>query len=251
LRNSIRAAGGDLEQFTETELRSMALGNRVYNRNYSPEGALKPANISQETYQGQFSRYDGPSKTDSAWHKRFDRSFDLKNPPDWIHGDMRRFYFNVQPDNAAELADFMAKRLNDANLKFSFKMPSQLSEFKYPDAAVLYVPTGSYAEVKKIVEEFARSHPAALADGVPALTKPLGKGIAAADEPLQNNLPYTPGEIHSHGTQRSYVVGEAIANAPANATAAEVNQLVRDRLRFYGLDPDRPWLKQNAKVDDL
>ena len=45
--------------------------------------------------------------------------------------------------------------------------------------------------------------------------------------------------------------GEAILDAPANATKEQVRQLVRERLQKYGFDPDRPWLKQKAIRDDL
>ena len=55
----------------------------------------------------------------------------------------------------------------------------------------------------------------------------------------------------SHGESRSDIIAEAILDAPANATKAQIQQLVREKLKKYGFDPDRPWLKQGAKVDDL
>jgi len=89
-----------------------------------------------------------------------------------------------------------------------------------------------------------------LAEGSPAFTKPIGKGISAAHEPIQESLPVRVGKV-SHGESRSDIIAEAILKAPPNATKAQVQQLVRDRLKYYKFDPDRPWLKQGAKVDDL
>src|SRR5262249_734697 len=115
----------------------------------------------------------------------------------------------------------------------------------------LYVPKGQYAETKALVREFALKHPETMAEGSPAFTKSIDKGIAVAEEPLQRDLPPTPGGGHSFGSARSDIAAEAILQAPANATKEEIKEAVRQRLREAGFNPDKPWLSQNAGTDDL
>jgi hypothetical protein len=130
-------------------------------------------------------------------------------------------------------------------------MPKDLDNFDRPDSGVLYVMKGDYAAVKKIVMEFAEQHPAAFAEGIPALTKVIHRGIGVAEEPLQKGLPKTRGGKHSFGTSRSDIIAEAILSAPPDATAREIMALVRKSMEKYGLDADRPWLGRSTHVDDL
>src|SRR5215472_17342743 len=124
-------------------------------------------------------------------------------------------------------------------------MPEKLADFNRSDSGVLYVEQGEYARVKEIVQRFAKEHPDAFAEGSPAFTKPIAKGISVADEPVQSGLPPTPGGTHSFGGVRSDIAADAILHAPAGATKEEIRALVRQRLKDYGFDPDKPWLRQN------
>jgi hypothetical protein len=230
----------------------MVLGDKIYFEHYNPTGVVKKAKITQQEYQSQFAKYDGPTKNNDAWHIRANkpRPGETEIAQDWLDGDVRRFYFNVQPDKAVELADYLAEQLNQQGIQFQFKIPQKLENFSRSDAGVLLVEPGNYQAVKKVVMNYAQKHPEAFAEGSPAFTKPLSKGISAAHEPIQESLPARVGKV-SHGESRSDIIAEAILDAPANATQDQVRQLVRERLQKYGFDPDRPWLKQRAKVDDL
>jgi predicted negative regulator of RcsB-dependent stress response len=260
-RTALERAG--MRDVSDEELHRMVIGDKLYDGHYNPAGAPKPATISQDTYQRQLGNYNGPvlSGPDNFWHVRANLPREGEMSPNlaWTDGDVRRFYFNVQPDKAANLADHLSRELNRLDIQFQFKVPNQLSNFTRADAGVLYVEKSAYPAVKKVVEDFARNHPEALLEGSPAFTKPLGRGISAAEEPIQSEaaaaagvreLPATPGR-HSFGSSRSDIIAEVLMEAPANATKAEIKQLVRQRLSHYGFDPDRPWLKQGTTVDDL
>jgi hypothetical protein len=256
-RQAFTEVGQDPSRYTDDEIRAMVVGDKIYSRNYNPVGEPKPARTSQADFDTQLRRYDGPAQNDGYWHRRYNKPgpgevpATLEQPAWWTDGDVRRFYFNVKPDRAAELADFLADKLNDGSVKFQFKMPQQIGKFNRADSGILYVQKGDYAATKKMVMEFAKKHPDAFVDGSPAFTKSIGKGISVADEPIQGNLPPTPSGAHSFGSSRSDIAAEAILRAPANASKEEIKQLVQERMRHYGFNPDKPWLKQNATVDDL
>ena len=79
----------------------------------------------------------------------------------------------------------------------------------------------------------------------------MGKGISVAEEPLQEGLPVVAHGGHSFGTARANLIAEAINQAPANASPAQVKVLVRAKLQNAGFDPDRPWLAQGSRIDRL
>jgi hypothetical protein len=250
-RSQFRRHGQDPSQYTEDQLRTMVAGDRIYKQQYNPVGEPKPYSIKQSDYERELSQYNGVKLKDGHWNRRFNEVAPGDPRTLGPTGDVRRFYFNVQPDRAAELADYVTTELNARKIEFEYKMPEKLADFNRSDSGVLYVEQGEYARVKEIVQRFAKEHPDAFAEGSPAFTKPIAKGISVADEPVQSGLPPTPGGTHSFGGVRSDIAADAILHAPAGATKEEIRALVRQRLKDYGFDPDKPWLRQNATVDDL
>jgi hypothetical protein len=253
-REALRKSYVNPNRYSEDDLRRMVLGDRIYAEQYNPVGEPKPSKITQSDYERQLSRYE-PSGDDPSWNRRVNRPQPREVPnvfnPEWAHGaEVRRFYFNVKPDRAAELADYLSNQLNARDMKFLYKMPNKIGKFNRSDSGVLYVQKADYQTVKEVVQRYAKAHPDAFAEGSPAFTKPIAKGVSAADEPVQEGLPPTHGG-HSFGSARSDIIAEAILQAPAGATKEELRALVRQRLREYGFDPDKPWLKQGATVDDL
>jgi hypothetical protein len=246
-----RAVEEVLQKYAPEDLRRMSpqeLGNRIYKEVYNPSEAVKPAKISQADYTKGLQRYmeetpGGLGISDGYWHRRYG----VAGEPT---ADIQRFYFNVKPDAATGLADDVARELNQRGIKFQYKMPDDLGQFNRSDAAVLYVEQGDLAVVKQVVEDWAKKRPQAFDAGSPAFTKPIGNGIAVAEEPIQVGLPVRH-RGHSFGTSRADVIAEAIQMSPPNATMAQIKELVRERFRHYGIDPDRPWLRQNRIGDHL
>lgn len=232
-----KAVGELLEHRSLAELQKLShrqLADDIYRKIYNPSGTPKPATISQEAYAARIKEYP-QSISDGYWHRRFGEAGNVEGEA------IQRFYFNVRPDHAPELAEVLTKELNAAGIKFQYKMPEKLSKFDRSDAAVLYVEKGQAEAVQKIITQHAKANRAHFAEGSPAFTEVVEKGIARADEPLQLRQP--PGELqHSFGTSRSSIIAEAVKKAPPNATPAEVQALVRQNFQKYGIDPDKPWL---------
>jgi hypothetical protein len=74
-------------------------------------------------------------------------------------------------------------------MQFEFKMPMNIADFTRPDAGVLYLQTSNYQSARGLVESYARKHPKAFVEGYPAFTKPIAKGVAVAEQPIQAGLP--------------------------------------------------------------
>jgi HopA1 effector protein family len=255
-------------QFSRDDVRRMVLGNEIYKKAYHGGSLKKTGRITKEEYAEKMASvkgreispgfWDSPDgktqiREDGAWQHRLSKVGDQigLDPAKVQSGqDVRRFYFNVQPDKAGELADYITSELQKKNLKYQFKMGQELKGLNRPDAEVLYVDKADYKAVKDIVMKYAQEHPEAFADGTPAWTKSLGKGVAVAEEPLQAGLPANRGGKHSFGSARSDIIAEAILKAPPNATKDQILALVRERMEHYKLNLDRPWLS-GPGPDDL
>jgi hypothetical protein len=257
------------KEFSEQDVQRIVLGKHIYNEAYHGQIEYKPAHITQGEYEedlalskgrqtgvNRWESTDGKSRIfeDDYWRHRasnIDGKVGLDASKVESGADVRRFYFNIRPDKAAEFADQLAKGLNAEKVKWQFKMPKELEEFDRPDSGVLYVDKADYQAAKKIVMDYAEQHPEAFAEGTPSFTKHLSSGIGVAEEPLQQGLPKTRKGKHSFGSSRSDIIADAIVKAPPEATRKEIMALVRERLKECGLDPDRPWLSRADGVDDL
>jgi hypothetical protein len=113
----------------------------------------------------------------------------------------------------------------------------------------VYTQGKDFKAVRDVIAKYRDTHPAAIAEGSPAFTKPMGKGISVAEEPLQEGLPLVYHGGHSFGTARANVIAEAINQAPANASPGQVKAYVNAKMQQAGFDVDRPWLSQGSKVD--
>jgi hypothetical protein len=291
LRETLRESMNS--QYSQEEIQELALTRRIYKEGYHGTVADKAATISQESYDQALAASKGrpigadnlaPGEEPTYWHSPDGRSV-VTEDSYWHHrssmngldghSDIRRLYFNVKPDYATDLANELTKQLNAAQVDWQYKMPKDLAEFDRPDSAVLYVGKQDYQKVKRIVMDYAQKHPEAFADGTPALTKTISRGIGVAEEPKQpppvaqtqpgaegpaqpaatssqpEPLPKSPGGRYSFGSSRSRIIADAIMRAPDNATKEEILAIVRQRMQAYGLDPDRPWLSRAGEVDDL
>jgi len=260
------------KEFQEQGIQRIVLSKLVYKKGYHGKLQPKPASISRRKYAQDLSaakgprigtnRWDSPDGNtrileDGSWHHRFSKNgggvgFDSKQLKSGE--DLRRFYFNVKPDNAADLTNYLNSRLNapaadGGRIRWQYKVAKNLKGFDRPDPAVLYIDKADYSAAKEIVMEYARTHPQAFAPETPAFTKELAPGIAVAEEPIQKNMPKTLGGKHSFGGSRSEIVADAILKAPPGATKDEITALVRERMKEYHLDPDRPWLADPSGPD--
>jgi hypothetical protein len=232
-----------VHQMPRQAIERRVLSDRIYFDHYHGETAVKPRTITQERFAEDLKGYTGPHGSANGWHVRIGSAGEPV-------GDVKRFYLNVTPDQAPALTNYVTSQLNAHGVRFNFKVIENLESFNRADAAMLYVQGADYQAVRQFVMDYARARPEAFVQGAPALTKPIGRGIAVAEEPAQMGLPFRPGN-HSFGHAASDVMAEAIMRAPAGATKEEVKALAREHLKAHGFDPDRPWLRQGTKVDNL
>jgi hypothetical protein len=173
----------------------------------------------------------------------------------WVNADQAhpvdRFYVNVKADHAPESADYVSGELNKKEINFQLEVASEIDGYARADSGLAYTQRKDFEAVRDVITTYRDLHPEAIAEGSPAFTKPMGRGISAAEEPLQEGLPIVYHGAHSFGTARANVIAEAINRAPAHASVEQVKVLARARLQSGGFDPDRPWLSQGSRVDRL
>lgn len=253
LRNS-KQDPGLADQISDTQYRRMAMAEDVYGHYNQPSVGKPQPKISQAQLDAQLKKYDGPMESPDGWHVRMNKSPPGTTPDNsWVKADaahpVDRFYVNVKGDHAAEFADHVAGELNKKGIKFQLKVASEVDGYARADSALVYTQGKDFEAVRDVLSKYRDTHPAAIAEGSPAFTKPMGKGIAVAEEPLQEGLPLVYHGGHSFGTARANVIAEAINQAPANASPGQVKAYVHSKLQQAGFDVDRPWLSQGSKVD--
>jgi len=261
-------------EYSPQDIQRMALKERIYNNVYHGEFPEKVSNVNdamQAGYERKLEAAKGPQLADKngnlekdAWETSDGKGV-VQEDGYWQHraggvgldreavrtGEgIRRFYFNLKPENAGEFADYLTSKLNAKGVGWQYKMPRELANFDRPDAGVLYVEKANYQSVKKIVMDYAKEHPEAFADGTPAFTKAVGNGIGVAEEPLQAGLPKNPNGKYSYGELRSEIIADETLKAKPGATSAEIQAAVRKRMESMGLDADKPWLQRRGP-DDL
>jgi hypothetical protein len=244
------------DQISEDQYRRMAMADDVY-RHYNQPTAGKPQpKISQAQLTDRLKGYDGPTLSSDGWHVRMNKSpAGTTADHSWVNADrahpVDRFYVNVKADHAPEFADYVSGELNKKGIKFQLKVPSEVDGYARADSGLVYTQGKDFEAVRDVISKYRDLHPEAIAEGSPAFTKPMGKGISVAEEPLQEGLPVVYHGGHSFGTARANLIAEAINQAPANASAEQVKVFVRAKLQTAGFDPDRPWLAQGSKIDRL
>ncbi len=258
-KKELRSNGHDpaiADQISEDQYRRMAMAEDVY-RHYNQPAAGKPQpRISQAQLTDQLKGYDGPTQSSGGWHVRMNKSpAGTTADHSWVNADrahpVDRFYVNVKADHAPEFADYVSGELNKKGIKFQLKVASEVDGYARADSGLVYTQGKDFEAVRDVISKYRDLHPEAVAEGSPAFTKPMGKGISVAEEPLQEGLPVVYHGGHSFGTARANVIAEAINQAPANASAEQVKVFVRAKLQNAGFDPDRPWLSQGSRTDRL
>jgi hypothetical protein len=232
-------AGGKLSEWQRLD--ATTLRQRIHDRLFAGGNAARPPRITQEELTAALTRYPSYSALGS-WHLRTGERGQPRN--------QRRIYFDVLPDGAPVLADYLAQELNARHLRFSLKVLAELSQFPRPASAVLYIDREDYAAARSIALAFAGAHPEALEERALLFAKPIAPGIAAADEPVP---PFPPGDSSTptFAEVRAYVVAEVVRAASPYAGARTLAESLRERLRHWDIDPARPWLRKLSEPDDL
>lgn len=153
---------------------------------------------------------------------------------------LSRFYFNLAVSSVPELLAWISTDLNRYRIPYRFKCLLDPALYERRDPAVLYLG-------KRFVPAFLRLAAARrkilrdqVRDGVPMFTKPLLRGVGAADE---------PGGGLSFGQSRSRMVAEGLVAAwlRGEERAAERLQSIAARFVASGISMGTPWLSESAR----
>jgi hypothetical protein len=154
--------------------------------------------------------------------------------PEYESGSVVRIYWNIQAEGAPRLMEALTREFNRFQVPFRFKCLNNASDFPRRDAAVLYIERRHYPIAALLVESIHGEVLPWLNASTPLFTKPLGHGLALAED---------PGE--SFGKHRCNILAEAMA---ASSGKVVEDRLAEVRLHFErrGLSLDAPWLNANS-----
>jgi hypothetical protein len=151
-----------------------------------------------------------------------------------------RIYWHVEPGGAPNLVRSITERLNAADVPFELKVLDRPAAYDRFDTAVLYLarPDASAGRVLRTVARDVRTH---MRDGIPAMTKRLLAGIAAAHD---------PGDGVSFGLHRCSLLAEGIVRAHGmrrrtlDGRMAAVGEVFAER----GFDLRRPYRSSGSGI---
>jgi hypothetical protein len=152
-----------------------------------------------------------------------------------------RLYWHVSPPGVVSLVRSLTSRLNGAGVAFKLKVLDRPSGYERCDPAVLYIPADStVAAARQPIRDSLHDVGDELRAGVPAMTKRLRPGLAAAHD---------PGDGSSFGLHRCGLLAEGIVRAhEQRARTIEERMVVTARVfRDAGLDLSRPYLGANSR----
>jgi hypothetical protein len=150
------------------------------------------------------------------------------------HDDPRRvvrLFWNLTPEAAAPFVAAATGGLNGAGIAFKLKVLDHPSAFDRCDAGVVYLHDGDLDAALTILMDVHERLAERLKPAVPALTKPLARGLGFACD---------PGRDESFGEHRCRLVAEGIVRAYETGDESPLDA-ARARLTEGGVDPERPW----------
>jgi hypothetical protein len=148
-----------------------------------------------------------------------------------------RIYWNIEAAGAAPLLAGVTREFNRFGVSFRFKCGQRAEIYERRDAAILYIHRRYYPIAAQLVERLYVAAAPWMREGVPLFTRPLGRGLALAED---------PGE--SFGKSRCAILSETMAATRGLAPADRLEDL-RRRFAARGLSLDAPWL--NAGSTDV
>jgi len=161
---------------------------------------------------------------------------------DYDFAAISRLYFNVPAQNAPWLLRTLGALLNRHQVPYRMKCSVDPAHFGRTDGFVLYVARRFVPVILRLIAPLAGEIERHLQPGTPLFSKPLLRGMGAADD---------PGTGESFGQSRCRLVAAGAIDA-WRAGAAEVDarrEAVASRFRRAGLSLDAPHL--SAGTTDL
>ena len=155
-------------------------------------------------------------------------------------GERVGLYWNIAAAGAVTLVARLTYAFNGAGVAFELELPDNPARYARRDSALLTVARADFAAAVKLARPLLRTLGPHLADGSPALTKPLARGLAVAEQPRDGSR---------FGAARCRLIAEALmiaAEHAAGAGAAERLAVVADHFSGAGLSLAAPYLEPGS-----
>ncbi len=171
-----------------------------------------------------------PGFSPGFYTARGDRGFSAEGPR-----LLDRVYLDLRPEGAVPFVREATRRLNRARLTFVAKVVDDPGGFDRRDSAVLAFERRDRTRALAVVEDLRAALATHLDEGAPAMTLPLGPGVAFAE---------AAGGGESFGANRCRLLAEAVVAAAERGlhTTEERVELVRQRFSEAGTTLDAPYL---------
>ncbi|MBY5856125.1 hypothetical protein GR239_24905 [Rhizobium leguminosarum] len=158
-------------------------------------------------------------------------------------GPKLRFYWNLDPGLAVRFVSEATSRLNASHIPFRLKVLTDPLAYDRCDAGVLYIErSGLGAVADEIAKVYSAIGP--LREKVPAFTRKLAPGLAAADD---------PGNGESFGMHRCGLLAEALMLAFEQGVydTDGRSDFVYKFFASVGIDHERPFLQPDLLEPDF
>lgn len=154
-------------------------------------------------------------------------------------GERVALYWNIAAAGAVTLVARLTYAFNGAGLAFELELPANPARYARRDSAVLTVARDDFAAAARLVRPLLRTLGPHLAEGCPALTKPLTRGLAVAEQPRDGQR---------FGAARCRLIAEAlvIAGEQEVRRAGERLAVVAERFAAAGLSLAAPYLEPGS-----
>ena len=145
-----------------------------------------------------------------------------------------RVYWNVTPTGAPALMRALTTRLNASEVPFRLKIADHPFRLDRCDAAVLYLPGGSFEAMRATLLGVAAELTGHLRPSIPAFTLELASGVGLAEH---------DGGAVSFGTVRCQLLAQAIVRAHQRGVTEldERIAVVAERFAEQGIQIDAPY----------
>jgi HopA1 effector protein family len=94
-----------------------------------------------------------------------------------------RLYMNLTPEGAPEVAGALVSGLGEAGVRFEAKFANDPRRYSRLETGVVYIGADGAGAAARLLRQLAAAKPEAWRDGTPLFAHPLGRGLAAAENP--------------------------------------------------------------------
>ena len=154
--------------------------------------------------------------------------------------ELIRWYWHLNPSGAVKFLSKTTTLFNDEELTYRIKILNDPSRFTRNDAVIVYHCKADWLRVVTCLQQVYPVVAADLQWGIPALTRPLARGIGMAED---------PGHGHSFGLDRCGILAELLIAAYDSGcrTLEDRQQAVFEGFSKLGIDTRTPYLNPGSE----